>query len=108
MVDRLKHLFHCVSEKFYICIVMNELSPQQKSVLRRVTVPIGSILDIGGVRLKCIERPDVRTMHVSEACSGCYFSIENKTCPPSQCSRFGRLDDKNVWFVRYEDSEDCK
>jgi hypothetical protein len=92
----------------YICIIMKELSPQQKSVLRKVTVDVGSIINIGGVLLKCIERPDVRTLHVSEACSGCYFSIENKTCPPSQCSRFGRLDEKNVWFVRYEEVEDSK
>lgn len=90
----------------YICIIMNELSPQQKSVLRRVTVPIGSILNINGVRLMCIERPHV--VHPSDACRGCYFSVENKTCPPSQCSKFGRMDGHNVWFIRYEDSEDCK
>ena len=84
----------------YICIVMNELSPQQKSVLRKVTVDVGSVLDINGVLLKCVERPSVHSMHVSEACSGCYFSKENKTCPPSQCSSFGRKDGRNVWFVR--------
>lgn len=85
---------------------MSELSPQQKSVLRRTTVAVGSIFEINGVRLRCIERP--RVDYAAEACRGCYFSIENKTCPPSQCSRFGRLDGKNVWFVRYEDIEDCK
>ena len=30
---------------------------------------------------------------------GCYFGINNLTCPKSQCSSFGRNDGKNVWFV---------
>ena len=87
---------------------MNELSPHERSILRRVTIEVGSVFDVNGVRLRCIERPGVHTMCVSEACSGCYFSLENKTCPPSQCSSFGRQDGKNVWFVRYEDTENCK
>lgn len=86
---------------------MSELSPHEKSILRHTTVDIGSVLDINGVRLLCIERPPVSTIHVADACMGCYFSKENKTCPPSQCSSFGRLDGRNVWFVRYEDIKDC-
>ena len=87
----------------YNCGVMSKMSPHERSILRRVTVGIGSVIDVNGVLLKCIERSHVSC--VSEACSGCYFSQENKTCPPSQCSSWGRHDGKNVWFVRYEDIE---
>lgn len=76
------------------------LSPSLKSVVQRVTYPLGEEFSINGVLLRCVERP--RVGHASDACSGCYFSLENKTCPPSQCSSFGRTDGRNVWFVRVE------
>ena len=79
---------------------MNKLSPHERSLLRKVTIDVGAEISINGVRLRCIERPSVSSICVSEACSGCYFSQENKTCPPSQCSSFGRQDGKNVWFVK--------
>lgn len=73
------------------------LTPAMKSVVQRTTTPIGEVLDVNGVLVKCIARPYVQCAY--DACSGCYFSIANKTCPPSQCSSFGRTDGRNVWFV---------
>ena len=83
----------------------NQLSPAMKSVLSRTTYPIGEVFEVNGVRIRCIKRPYVE--YVAMACSGCYFSQENKTCPPSQCSVFGRTDGKNVWFVK-EEEEDAR
>lgn len=74
------------------------MSPAMKSVVMRTTYPIGKVFEVNGVFVRCVERS--RVLNVSEACSGCYFSMENKTCPPSQCSSFGRTDGRNVWFVR--------
>ena len=85
---------------------MSKLSAHERSILSSTTVAVGSIFKHGDLVLRCIERP--RVSYVAEACSGCYFSQANKTCPPSQCSKFGRLDGRNVWFVRYEDTKDCK
>ena len=104
----MKIIFHFIVECVYICIVMSKLSAHERSLLNHTTVGIGSVIDVGGVLLKCIERPSVYSLHVVDACSGCYFSKENKTCPPSQCSSFGRLDGMNVWFIRYEDIKDCE
>lgn len=84
------------------------LSPAERSIVERTTYPIGMVFDVGGDLVRCIERPYV--VCVREACSGCYFSERYKTCPPSQCSSFGRTDGKNVWFVKadnHEDIEDC-
>lgn len=61
------------------------------------TFPIGYEFESSGVLLRCIERPEVS--HCSDACRGCYFCVNNLTCPRSQCSSFGRTDGKNVWFV---------
>lgn len=73
------------------------MSPAERSIVERTTYAIGSRYDIGGVVLRCIERPLVSCPQ--DACSGCYFSRSHKTCPPSQCSSFGRTDGRNVWFV---------
>ena len=74
------------------------LSPAERSIVEKTTYPIGGVFEIGGVLVRCIERP--RITRPQEACSGCYFSERYKTCPPSQCSAFGRTDGKNVWFVK--------
>lgn len=77
------------------------MSPAMKSVVQRITYPIGGVYDVNGVMVRCVERPYVSCCR--DACSGCYFSQENKTCPPSQCSSLGRTDGKNVWFVLEEE-----
>lgn len=79
------------------------ISPALKSVLQRVTLPIGEVISVNGVLVRCVERPPISRISVSDACSGCYFRRFNKTCPPSQCSSFGRTDGKNVWFVELDD-----
>ena len=74
------------------------LSPAERSIIEKTTWDIGEVYEIGGVYVRCVERP-----HVScplDACRGCYFSEAYKTCPPSQCSSFGRSDGRNVWFVK--------
>lgn len=74
------------------------LSPAERSIVERTTYRIGEVFEVGGVYVKCIERPHITCPQ--EACNGCYFSEKYKTCPPSQCSSFGRTDGKNVWFVK--------
>lgn len=73
------------------------MSPAERSIVEKTTYAIGSIHEIGGVYVKCIERPELEC--TQDCCKGCYFSDAHKTCPPSQCSTFGRTDGKNVWFV---------
>ena len=74
------------------------LSPAERSIVEKTTYPIGEVFEIGGIYVKCIERPRIECPQ--DACRGCYFSEKYKTCPPSQCSSFGRTDGKNVWFVK--------
>jgi hypothetical protein len=76
------------------------MSPAERSVVERTTLPIGEIYEIGDVRVKCIERPKI--ICPQDSCCGCYFCIEKKTCPPSQCSSLGRTDGMNVWFVKVD------
>jgi hypothetical protein len=74
------------------------MSPAERSVVERTTYAVGHIYDIGGVNVLCVERPEV--VCPQDACIGCYFCQEKKTCPPSQCSAMGRTDGRNVWFVK--------
>lgn len=71
--------------------------PSLKHLESHTTFPVGYEFESRGVRLRCIERPYVEWS--GDACKGCYFGINNLTCPKSQCSVFGRSDGKNVWFV---------
>lgn len=73
------------------------LTPQEKSILYKITMPIGTEYMSNGVLLRCIERPHIE--FPKDACSGCFYSRNYATCPKSQCSSFGRTDGKNVWFV---------
>jgi hypothetical protein len=85
------------------------MSPAERSIVERTTFPLGEEFRIGDVLLRCVERPYISCPQ--DACRGCYFSENYRTCPPSQCSSFGRTDRKNVWFVEvndHEDSENCK
>lgn len=77
------------------------LSPAERSIVEKTTYPIGGVFEIGGVYVRCIERPRIECPQ--DACKGCYFSESYRTCPPSQCSSFGRTDGKNVWFVKVSD-----
>lgn len=82
------------------------MSPAERSVVERTTYAIGSKYEVGGVSVRCIERPVVSCPQ--DACRGCYFCVERKTCPPSQCSALGRTDGKNVWFIKEDNHEDVK
>ena len=86
-----------IMSNFADVMVKVSCSPSERSVINKSTIPVGEIFESHGVFLMCIERPYVSCP--LEACSGCYFSVNNLTCPKSQCSRFGRTDERNVWFV---------
>lgn len=73
------------------------ISPQERSIINKTTTPVGAVFESNGVFLRCVERPRVDSPQ--EACRGCFFAIKNVTCPKSQCSKFGRTDGRNVWFV---------
>lgn len=73
------------------------MTSEQRSVVKMFTTPIGEVLHMDGVDVVCVERPFISCPQ--DACKGCWFSINYKSCPPSQCSKFGRTDGKNVWFV---------
>lgn len=65
----------------------------------RYFVAIGEEFESSGVRYCCVERVGVNCP--ADACIGCSFHKENRTCPPYVCSAFDRLQDgKSVWFVR--------
>ncbi len=73
------------------------ITPSERSVINKTTIPVGEVFESHGRMLMCIERPRVGSP--LEACRGCFFSVNNVTCPKSQCSIFGRTDGRNVWFV---------
>lgn len=76
-------------------------SPQERSIINRETMRIGTVFRSNGVLLRCIERPFVYDW--KDACRGCFFSVHNVTCPKSQCHKLGRTDGKSVWFVEVSD-----
>lgn len=81
----------------YFVLFMKKDHPSMKHVESHTTFPIGYEFRSNSVLLRCVERPKVSSWR--DACMGCYFGINNLTCPNSQCSSFGRNDGKNVWFV---------
>lgn len=90
-------------------MIRDVMTPQERSIRERTTMPVGVVFRSNGVFLKCVERPELDLP--KQACSGCYYSQNYLTCPKSQCSSLGRTDGKNVWFVEtdsYEDIENCK
>lgn len=83
--------------KFADVMSTEVLTPQERSILKKETMPLGTIFRSNGVMLRCVLRPEIELPR--DACSGCYYSQNYLTCPKSQCSSFGRTDGKNVWFV---------
>ena len=73
------------------------LTPQERSVLEKTTMPIGTVFRSNGVMLRCVEADYVDLPR--DACSGGSYSQNYLTCPKSQCSALGRTDGRNVWFV---------
>lgn len=67
----------------------------------RLFIEVGKSILLSGKRYQCVERP--LNLYPSEACSGCIFRINHKTCPPYMCSKFDRYDKKNIWFVEYDE-----
>lgn len=82
-------------------MIKDLVTPQEKSILFKTTMPVGTEFMSNGVLLRCVLRPEVE--YVKDACSGCFYSRNYVTCPKSQCSSFGRRDGLNVWFVEVED-----
>lgn len=83
---------------------MNRESPmslQVRSIVKKITFPLGKEFVSNGELLRVVERPYVE--FPCNACDGCFFREGNLTCPRSQCSSFGRTDGKNIWFVRVDD-----
>ena len=62
-------------------------------------VPVGGVVEVGGVLCRCVERPDVE---VPLACSGCVFMrpeyAARNHCAGLKCSKWDRSDGRNVWF----------
>lgn len=83
--------------KFAEVMEKRSLHPSIRNIENKTTYPVGYEFESNGVTLRCIERPYVSSS--MDVCKGCYFRINNLTCPKSQCSVFGRTDGKNVWFV---------
>ena len=66
-------------------------------------VPFGETFVRYGITLRCVSR-DVITCP-RDACRGCWFAKARKrdgrnvNCADIQCSRWDRMDERNVWFV---------
>lgn len=92
-------IYRFVSKIYNFAEVMSlsSMTPQERSVLYRTTMPIGTEFESNGVRLRCVLRPEIE--YPRDACSGCFYSRNYVTCPKSQCSSIGRNDGKSVWFV---------
>lgn len=61
---------------------------------------VGETIRLDGVMYEVVERniPDAMKDRYSLTCKGC--DLQNKPCERLQCSRWDRIDGKNVWFVR--------
>jgi hypothetical protein len=81
-------------------MIKDSLTPQEKSILFKTTMPVGTEFMSNGVLLRCVVRPEVE--FARDACSGCFYSQNYVTCPKSQCSSIGRKDGVNVWFVEVD------
>lgn len=78
-------------------------------------VGIGGLVEVGGYRYRCIERPRMISKVVAgreivfeltcpaDVCLGCDFSIKYRNCSSVQCSYADRRDRRNVWFVEVAD-----
>ncbi|MBR5414196.1 MAG: hypothetical protein IK114_14395 [Fibrobacter sp.] len=68
-------------------------------------VPVGGVITRYGTRLVAVQRPAAARLLPCEACSGCWFSKgRNGTliinCSDIQCSKWDRMDCRNVWFKK--------
>lgn len=72
------------------------MTPEQRSILKKTTFPIGYEFVSHGVLVRVVDRPELE--FPCEACKGCFF-MGYPTCPRSQCSALGREDGRNIWFV---------
>ena len=66
-------------------------------------VPVGGTISRYGFTLTAVLRPSAAKLLPCEACSGCWFAkgrvgelITN--CTDIQCSKWDRMDGRNVWF----------
>ena len=78
-----------------------KLTPVERSMMRKDTLPLGSVIRSNGVLLKVVLRDE--GLLPRDACRGCYYSQNYLTCHKSQCSSFGRTDGRNIWFVKVGD-----
>jgi len=68
--------------------------------LPSIFVPIGGEYVYGGLKYRCVKRPNV---HHRDCCLGCAFNALKGPCPPAiQCSSFDRRDRTFVWFERVD------
>lgn len=75
----------------------------RSSRLPSVYVPVGGEYVYGGIKYRCIVRPNVSPR---DCCRGCDFRCLRYPCPAAlQCSKFDRRDGRFVWFVRVEEKE---
>ena len=66
-------------------------------------VEVGGLVEVGGIRYRCIERTDESCP--AAACWGCDISRKGRWCQDLQCGRFDRRDGRNVWYVEEPDGE---
>ena len=70
-------------------------------------VPVGEKFTRYGVDLTCVLRP--KDLAIADACRGCWFSKRRRidgrmvNCNDIQCSRWDRMDEKNVWYIEEKD-----
>lgn len=66
-------------------------------------VALGGTLTRYGHKLICVKRPPAKDLLPCEACRGCWFSKARTkdyvmNCADIQCSKWDRMDGRNVWF----------
>lgn len=68
-----------------------------RSRIPRTDIPVGREFEMDGVRLVVCRRGVV--YEPKDACMGCWFKTEGRSCYGLRCSSFDRADRVNVWFV---------
>lgn len=85
-----------------LCIAQANADAKRSRIPRR-DIRIGETFEKKGITYRCVLRPAISQIHVSDCCAGCDILKHSNRCEAPRCSRFDRSDGQNVWFKEVKD-----
>jgi hypothetical protein len=78
------------------------LKPKKSIIVMKNELKIGEIVQVDNIKLQCVVSQD-------GSCTGCHWLVD-EVCvrhpPMGSCSRYRRLDDKDVIFAKVVEVQD--